>query len=59
APLLLLDGRINGSVPAFEDALKTLNREYALHMYDDVNHAFHNDTNAARDNQQAAASRHH
>lgn len=58
APLLLqyagLDTRINASVPAFEQALKGANKEYTLHMYDGVNHAFHNDTNPARYNEAAA-----
>ncbi len=44
APLFLhyagLDTRINAGWPAYEEALKT----YSMHMYDDVNHGFHNDT---------------
>ena len=58
-PLLLnyagLDKRINDAVPAFEQTLKTAGVRYELHMYDDVDHAFHNDTNAARYNAAAAA----
>ena len=57
-PLLLnyagLDTRINDAVPAFEQSLKTANVRYELHMYDGVDHAFHNDTNAARYNADAA-----
>lgn len=58
-PLLLnyagLDTRINDAVPAFEAALKAAGRRYEIHMYADVDHAFHNDTNAARYNANAAA----
>lgn len=52
APLLLhyagLDERINAAVPAFEAALKAAGKAYELHQYPGVNHAFNNDTNAAR-----------
>lgn len=48
APLLLhyagLDGRINEGWPAFEAALKQHGKTYAAHIYDGVNHGFHNDT---------------
>jgi carboxymethylenebutenolidase len=58
-PLLLhyagRDTRINDAVPAFETALKAAGRRYELQMYADVDHAFHNDTNAARYNADAAA----
>ncbi len=58
-PLLLnyagRDARINDAVPAFEAALKAAGRRYELHVYADVDHAFHNDTNAARYNADAAA----
>jgi carboxymethylenebutenolidase len=58
-PMLLnyagLDKRINDAVPAFEQTLKTTGVRYELHMYDGVDHAFHNDTNAARYNAAAAA----
>lgn len=59
APLLLhyagLDGRINASVPAYEAALKAAGKPYELHMYEGVNHAFNNDTGAARYDARAAA----
>jgi len=59
APLLLhyagRDTRINEAVPAFESALEAAGRRYELHMYADVDHAFHNDSNAARYNADAAA----
>jgi carboxymethylenebutenolidase len=58
APLLLhyagLDERIDAGIPAFEAALKAANKTYELHMYEGVNHAFNNDTNAARYNKEAA-----
>ena len=58
APLLLhyagLDDRIDAGIPAFEAALKAAGKTYELHMYDGVNHAFNNDTNAARYDKAAA-----
>ena len=57
APLLIhyagLDERINAGWPAFEAALKEHGKSYTMHMYDDVNHGFHNDTTPRYD--QAAA----
>jgi carboxymethylenebutenolidase len=48
APLLLhyagLDTRVNEGWPAYEKALKENKKEYAAHMYPDVNHGFHNDS---------------
>jgi carboxymethylenebutenolidase len=58
APLLLHyagnDARINAAVPAFEEALKAGGKRYELFTYEGVEHAFHNDTNAARYNAAAA-----
>ncbi|MEQ6290364.1 dienelactone hydrolase family protein [Vogesella sp. GCM10023246] len=58
APLLLhhagLDERINAGIPAFEAAMKAAGKPYTLYLYPGVNHAFNNDTNAARYNQDAA-----
>ena len=58
APLLLhyagLDERIDAGIAAFEAALKASHKTYELHMYDGANHAFNNDTNAARYNKEAA-----
>ena len=58
APLLLhyagLDERIDAGIPAFEEALKASGKSYELHMYEGVNHAFNNDTNAARYDKAAA-----
>ena len=57
-PLLLhyagRDTRINDAVPVFEATLKAAGARYELHMVPDVDHAFHNDTNAARYNADAA-----
>lgn len=59
APLLLhyagLDERIDAGIPAFEKALKANDKVYDLYLYDGVNHAFNNDTNAARYNAGAAS----
>lgn len=39
-----LDKRINEGWPAYEEALKKSKVDYTAHMYDGVNHGFHNDT---------------
>jgi carboxymethylenebutenolidase len=49
-----LDERINAGIPAFEEALKATSVDYTIHMYQEVNHAFHNDTASARYNKEAA-----
>ncbi|HMN84537.1 MAG TPA: dienelactone hydrolase family protein [Bauldia sp.] len=49
-----LDERINAGIPAFEEALKANGVTYQLFVYDGVNHAFNNDTSAARYNKEAA-----
>jgi carboxymethylenebutenolidase len=58
APLVLhyagLDQRINAGIPDYEAALKSNNKVYELYMYEGANHAFNNDTNAARYNKEAA-----
>jgi carboxymethylenebutenolidase len=58
APLMLhyasLDERINAGIADYEAALKANNKSYELHMYEGANHAFNNDTNAARYNKEAA-----
>jgi carboxymethylenebutenolidase len=58
APLMLhyasLDERINAGIPAFEEALKAAKKTYELQIYEGANHAFNNDTNAARYNKEAA-----
>jgi carboxymethylenebutenolidase len=58
APLLLhygaLDDRINAGIPAFETALKAAGKTFELYIYEGANHAFNNDTNAARYNRESA-----
>ena len=58
APLLLhyagLDDRINAGIPDYEQALKDAGVDYTIHIYEGVNHAFHNDTSQERYNQEAA-----
>lgn len=58
APLLLhyasLDQRINAGIADYEAALKANNKTYELYMYEGANHAFNNNTNAARYNKEAA-----
>jgi carboxymethylenebutenolidase len=49
-----LDERVNAGIPAYEEALKKNNIPYELHMYEGVNHAFHNDTAPTRYNEAAA-----
>jgi carboxymethylenebutenolidase len=49
-----LDERVNAGIPAFEEALKKNNKPYELYIYEGVNHAFHNNTSAARYNEAAA-----
>jgi carboxymethylenebutenolidase len=49
-----LDERINAGIPAFEEALKAAGIDYQLFIYDGVNHAFNNDTSAARYDKAAA-----
>lgn len=48
------DEGVNAGIPAYEEALKKNNITYELHMYEGVQHAFHNDTSAARYNEAAA-----
>lgn len=58
APLLLhyagLDQRINAGIEAFVAALKEHQKPFEMHVYEGANHAFNNDTNAARYNEAAA-----
>lgn len=48
APLLIqyasLDERINAGWPAYKQALDAAGKTYTMHMYEGVNHGFHNDT---------------
>jgi len=49
-----LDQRINAGIADYEAALKANNKMYELYMYEGANHAFNNDTNAARYHKDAA-----
>jgi carboxymethylenebutenolidase len=49
-----LDERINAGIQAYEAALKQAGKTYEIHMYEGANHAFNNDTNAARYDKEAA-----
>jgi carboxymethylenebutenolidase len=58
APLMLHyaenDEGVNAGIAAYEAALKASNKAYTLHMYPGTQHAFNNDTGAARYNKAAA-----
>ncbi|MBV2186430.1 MAG: dienelactone hydrolase family protein [Rhizobium sp.] len=58
APLMLhyagLDERINAGIDAYKTALEKNGKTFELFVYDGVNHAFNNDTSAARYNKAAA-----
>ena len=58
APLLLhyaeKDDGVNAGIPAYEAALKANNKSYVIHTYPGTQHAFNNDTGAARYNKAAA-----
>lgn len=49
-----LDERINAGIPAFEEALKAAGVDYQIFIYEGANHAFNNDTSAARYDKAAA-----
>lgn len=48
------DERINEGIPAYEEALKKAGVNYEIFMYEDAQHAFHNDTAPTRYNEEAA-----
>ncbi len=48
------DDRINAGVPAFEEALKVNNKEYQIYKYPGTQHAFNNDSNPDRYNEEQA-----
>ena len=58
APLLLqyaeTDENINKGIAAYEAALKANNKKFTIHTYPGTQHAFNNDTGAARYNKAAA-----
>ncbi|MHA7829431.1 MAG: dienelactone hydrolase family protein, partial [Roseovarius sp.] len=51
APLLLhyagLDERINAGIDAYRTALEEAGKDFTIHVYEGVNHAFNNDTSEA------------
>jgi len=49
-----LDDRINAGIDAYRDALDENNKTFEIYVYDGVNHAFNNDTSAARYDKNAA-----
>ncbi len=49
-----LDERINAGIDAYRAALEAGGKTFEIHMYDGVNHAFNNDTSAARYDKAAA-----
>jgi carboxymethylenebutenolidase len=57
APLMIqyasLDERVNAGWPAYEEALKANGVDYVMHMYDGVNHGFHNNTTPRYDEKAA------
>ena len=48
-----LDERINAGWPAYKDALDAAGTDYTMHMYEGVNHGFHNDTTPRYDEEAA------
>lgn len=48
------DDGVNAGIAAYETALKANNKKYTLHNYPGTQHAFSNDTGAARYNKEAA-----
>ncbi|RWF28582.1 MAG: dienelactone hydrolase family protein [Mesorhizobium sp.] len=49
-----LDARTNAGIDAFKKALDVAHVEYAVYVYEGANHAFNNDTSAARYDKKAA-----
>ncbi len=49
-----LDERTNAGIPAYEEALKAAGVDYQIYIYEGANHAFNNDTSAARYDKAAA-----
>jgi carboxymethylenebutenolidase len=48
------DARINQGIEGFEKALKEAGKDYRIFIYPDTKHAFNNDTNKERYNEEAA-----
>ncbi len=57
APLMIqlaeLDKRVNESWPDYESDLKAANIDYTMHMYENANHGFHNDSTGRYDPEKA------
>ncbi len=49
-----LDERINAGIEAYRKALTENGKDATIHVYEGVNHAFNNDTSAARYDKEAA-----
>jgi carboxymethylenebutenolidase len=49
-----LDDRINKGIDAYKAALEANKKDFTIYIYDGVNHAFNNDTSAARYDKKAA-----
>lgn len=49
-----IDDRVNAGIDAYKAALEGAGKEFQLYMYEGANHAFNNDTNAARYDESAA-----
>jgi carboxymethylenebutenolidase len=49
-----MDENIDKGIPAFEAALKAASKRYTIHIYPGTQHAFNNDTGAARYNKAAS-----
>lgn len=49
-----LDERINAGIEGYRQALLAAGKDFAIHVYEGVNHAFNNDTSEARYDRQAA-----
>jgi carboxymethylenebutenolidase len=49
-----LDNRVNGTARPWAEALRAAGKDVTVHEFPGVDHAFHNDTSAARYNREAA-----
>lgn len=43
------DPRVNAGIDAYKAALDANNKDYTIHIYEGVNHAFNNDTGSRYD----------
>ena len=49
-----LDKRTDAWIPAFRKALEKAHKDFKIYVYEGANHAFNNDTSAARYDKKAA-----